>query len=344
MGTSAVSLHDVSVWTGERKVLIEDVTWTVQPGERWVVIGPNGAGKTTLMSVVGGDRFPSSGEAMVLGETFGKTDMRALRARIGRVDPNQRMLDWVNAEEAVLTGLKNQVWPKWDEWTPDDYTRARELLALVGCADFAEQEIKLLSQGERQRIRIARALIANPELMLLDEPTTGLDFPGREALLATIDDLTTTHPALPMVIVSHHLEELPSSITHVMLMKGGARARAGAGSGDADQRLDLGMLRLPDRGAGLQRAVVGAGRGRVDGQHEAACALGGRSGCRRSLGRRRVGTILERPASRGGRYSPVRCAATPGRVRGGRPLIGWLDQGAERGGRGWALRHRDRRR
>ena len=221
MGTSAVSLHDVSVWTGERKVLIEDVTWTVQPGERWVVIGPNGAGKTTLMSVVGGDRFPSSGDAMVLGETFGKTDMRALRARIGRVDPNQRMLDWVNAEEAVLTGLKNQVWPKWDEWTPDDYTRARELLALVGCADFAEQEIKLLSQGERQRIRIARALIANPELMLLDEPTTGLDFPGREALLATIDDLTTTHPALPMVIVSHHLEELPSSITHVMLMKGG---------------------------------------------------------------------------------------------------------------------------
>ncbi|MGN6482850.1 MAG: ABC transporter ATP-binding protein [Thermomicrobiales bacterium] len=217
--TPAVALRDVSVWTGERKVLIEDVTWTVRPGERWVVIGPNGAGKTTLMSVVGGDRFPSSGEASVLGETFGRTDMRALRARIGRVDPNQRMLDWVNGEEAVLTGLKNQVWPKWDEWTPEDYTRARELLALVGCADFAEQEIKLLSQGERQRIRIARALIANPALMLLDEPTTGLDFPGREALLATIDDLTTSHPAMPMVIVSHHLEELPSSITHVMLMK-----------------------------------------------------------------------------------------------------------------------------
>jgi len=215
----AVALKDVSVWTSERKVLIEDVTWTVRSGERWVVIGPNGAGKTTLMSVVGGDRFPSSGEASVLGETFGKTDMRALRARIGRLDPNQRMLDWVNGEEAVLTGLKNQVWPKWDEWTPEDYARARELLALVGCADFAEQEIKLLSQGERQRIRIARALIANPALMLLDEPTTGLDFPGREALLATIDDLTTTHPDLPMVIVSHHLEELPSSITHVMLMK-----------------------------------------------------------------------------------------------------------------------------
>ncbi|MGC4193268.1 MAG: ATP-binding cassette domain-containing protein [Thermomicrobiales bacterium] len=219
MGTTAISLRDVSVWTSERKVLIEDVTWTVRPGERWVVIGPNGAGKTTLMSVVGGDRFPSAGEAVVLGEIFGKTDMRALRARIGRVDPNQRMLDWVNAEEAVLTGLKNQVWPKWDEWTPADYARARDLLDLVGCADFTEQEIKLLSQGERQRIRIARALIANPALMLLDEPTTGLDFPGREALLATIDDLTATHPDLPMVIVSHHLEELPSSITHVMLMK-----------------------------------------------------------------------------------------------------------------------------
>lgn len=217
--TAAVRLQDVSVWTGERKVLIEDVTWTVNPGERWVVIGPNGAGKTTLLSVVGGDRFPSSGQAAVLGETFGKTDMRSLRARIGRVDPNQRMLDWVTGEEAVLTGLKNQVWPKWDEWTPADHARAQKLLDLVGCADFAEQEIKLLSQGERQRIRIARALIVNPQLMLLDEPTTGLDFPGREALLATVDDLTTTHPDLPMVIVSHHLEELPSSITHVLLMK-----------------------------------------------------------------------------------------------------------------------------
>jgi len=221
MTAAAVDVRNVTVWTAERKVLIEDVSWQVNAGEHWVVIGPNGAGKTTLMGVIGGDRFPSVGEVTILGEAFGKTDMRALRARIGRVDPNQRMLDWVNGQEAVLTGLKNQVWPKWDEWTPADYERAHELLELVGCIDFREQEIKLLSQGERQRIRIARALIAKPELMLLDEPTTGLDFPGREALLATIDDLTTTHPELPTILVSHHLEELPSSTTHVLLMKDG---------------------------------------------------------------------------------------------------------------------------
>ena len=155
----------------------------------------------------------------VLGETFGRTDMRALRSRIGRVDPNLRMLDWVNGQEAVLTGLKNRIWPKWDEWTPEDYARAHELLELVGCADFAEQEIRTLSQGERQRIRIARALIAEPELLLLDEPATGLDFPAREALLGSLDHLTRTHPGLPTIMVSHHLEELPTTITHVMLMK-----------------------------------------------------------------------------------------------------------------------------
>lgn len=219
MSADVVSMREVTVWTPERKVLVEDVTWEVNPGEHWVIIGPNGAGKTTLLSVVGADRFPSRGEATVLGEAFGKTDMRALRARIGRVDPNLRMLDWVNAEEAVLTGLKNQVWPKWDEWTTADHARARDLLELVGCADFAGQEIKTLSQGERQRIRIARALIAEPKLMLLDEPATGLDFPGREALLATIDELTRSHADLPTVMVTHHLEELPTTVTHVMLMK-----------------------------------------------------------------------------------------------------------------------------
>jgi len=214
-----VMLKHMTVWTPERKILVDDVSWEVNAGEHWVVIGPNGAGKTTLLSVVGAERHPSEGGVTVLGETFGRTDMRLLRSRIGRVDPNLRMLDWVNGQEAVLTGLKNQVWPKWDEWTPGDYARAHELLELVGCADFAEQEIKTLSQGERQRIRIARALIAEPELLLLDEPATGLDFPAREALLGSLDHLTRTHPGLPTIMVSHHLEELPTTITHVMLMK-----------------------------------------------------------------------------------------------------------------------------
>jgi iron complex transport system ATP-binding protein len=217
-----VVIDRVTVRTPERKALIRDIEWQVLPGERWVVLGPNGAGKTTLLSVVGAERHPSEGRATVLGETFGRTDMRALRGRIGRVDPAARMLDWLSPEEAVLTGLRNSIWPRWDDWTLADYERARALLATVGCGGFGDREIKTLSHGERQRIRIARALITRPELMLLDEPATGLDFPAREALLASLDLLTTTHPELPTIMVSHHLEDLPATVTHALLLRDGA--------------------------------------------------------------------------------------------------------------------------
>ena len=216
-----VELDAVTVRTPERKELIHDITWRVMPGERWVVLGPNGAGKTTMLSVVGADRHPSEGTARVLGETFGRTDMRQLRSRIGRVDPAARMLDWLTPREAVLTGLRNTIWPRWDDWTPDDYRHAQELLDLVGCGTFEDREIRTLSHGERQRIRIARALIAAPELMLLDEPATGLDFPAREALLASLNTMTMSRPELPTIMVSHHLEDLPTSVSHVLLLKDG---------------------------------------------------------------------------------------------------------------------------
>lgn len=217
-----VQIEDVTVRTPERKELIRGIQWCVSPGERWVVLGPNGAGKTTLLSVVGADRHPSEGRATVLGETFGRTDMRELRSRIGRVDPAARLLDWLTPQETVLTGLRNTIWPRWQDWTPDHYTRAQELLELVGCGDFGEREVKTLSHGERQRIRIARALIASPDLMLLDEPATGLDFPAREALLGALDSLTSSRPELPTIMVSHHLEDLPRSVTHALLLRDGA--------------------------------------------------------------------------------------------------------------------------
>lgn len=217
-----VEIDGVTVRTPEKKELIRNVAWCVMPGERWVVLGPNGAGKTTLLSVLGAERHPSEGAAQILGETFGRTDMRQLRSRIGRVDPAMRMLEWLMPQEVVLTGLRNTIWPRWQDWTPDDYARARELLDLVGCGWFEDREVKTLSHGERQRIRIARALIAEPELMLLDEPATGLDFPAREALLASLDSLTATRPNLPTIMVSHHLEDLPTSVTHVLLLKDGA--------------------------------------------------------------------------------------------------------------------------
>lgn len=224
---NVVSLDQATIWTPERKLILDRIDWRVEAGQHWVVLGPNGSGKTTMMSLLGADRHPSQGTVTILGETLGKVDMRALRSRIGRVDPALRMLEWLNAREAVLTGLRNTVWPRWDDWTDADVTHADDLLGLVGCRDFAEREISTLSHGERQRVRIARVLIARPELMLLDEPATGLDFPAREALLSSLDSLASTRPDLPTIMVSHHLEDLPSSVSHVLLLRDGRVLAAG---------------------------------------------------------------------------------------------------------------------
>jgi iron complex transport system ATP-binding protein len=216
-----IDLRGVTIWTPEKKHILDDLSWTVNPGENWVVIGPNGAGKTTALSILAAERHPSAGEVRIFGKLFGKTDMRELRQRIGRVDPALRMLDWLTGREAVLTGLKNTLWPHWDDWGDAQYASALAALDALGSGDVADREIGTLSHGERQRVRIARALIKAPELLLLDEPATGLDFPAREALLASLDQLALTHPELPTVMVSHHLEELPTSVSHVLLMRDG---------------------------------------------------------------------------------------------------------------------------
>ncbi len=217
----AVELSQATIWTPERKLLLDAIDWRVEPGEHWVVLGPNGAGKSTLLSLVGADRHPSQGAVRLLGETVGRTDMRALRSRIGRVDPAARALDWLNGREVVLTGLKNTVWPRWEDWGDAQYEQADALLDLVGCGEYASRELNTLSHGERQRIRIARALITSPDLLLLDEPATGLDFPAREALLASLDAMARDRPDLPTVMVSHHLEDLPVSVSHVLLLTEG---------------------------------------------------------------------------------------------------------------------------
>ncbi len=216
-----VELSDVSIWTPEKKRILTEIDWTVRSGEHWVVLGPNGAGKTTTLSLLAAERHPSAGTVEVFGERFGETDMRELRRRIGRVDPALRMLDWLTGREAVLTGIKNTTWPHFDDWGEEEYARADAALDALGAAALAEREIGILSHGERQRVRIARALIREPELLLLDEPATGLDFPAREALLASLDRLADTYPDMPTVMVSHHLEDLPTCISHVLLMRHG---------------------------------------------------------------------------------------------------------------------------
>lgn len=224
---NVVTLEQATIWTPERTLILDRIDWRVEAGEHWVVLGPNGAGKSTMLSLIGADRHPSQGTVTILGETLGKVDMRALRSRIGRVDPALRMLEWLNAREVVLTGLKNTIWPRWDDWTDADIAHAEDLLVLVGCGDFAEREIGTLSHGERQRVRIARALIARPDLILLDEPATGLDFPAREALLTSLDALAESRPDLPTIMVSHHLEDLPMSVTHTILLRDGRVLAAG---------------------------------------------------------------------------------------------------------------------
>ena len=220
-------MTDISLRTPEGKVILNNISWKLEKGQHWAILGPNGAGKTTLLNILAAERFPSTGDVHLLGETLGRTDMRELRKRIARVDPSLRMLDWLHGAEAVLTGVRNTTWPHWDDWGEAEYAQARAVLASIGASQFADQEIEHLSHGERQRIRIARALIKSPELLLLDEPATGLDFPAREALLQSLDVLTKNHPELPTVMVSHHLEELPTSTSHVMLLRDGAILAAG---------------------------------------------------------------------------------------------------------------------
>jgi iron complex transport system ATP-binding protein len=218
----AIALESVSVWTPAKVFILRDIDWVARRGERWALIGPNGSGKSTLLSIVGAVRHPSQGWAAVLGGTLGRVDMPALRRRIGFVDSGASVLDWLTGEDVVLTGASGTMRPLWGTYSTGQQTRARELLALLGCAQLADREIATCSQGERGRIRIARALMAEPALLLLDEPAVGLDLSAREALIAALDRLSEEQPRLTSVLVTHHLEELPPSTTHALLLREGA--------------------------------------------------------------------------------------------------------------------------
>jgi len=225
---AAIRFAEVSVWTPQGAQILREIDWCVQPGERWVLIGPNGSGKSTLLSLAGALRHPSRGRVSVLGGTLGRVDMPMLRGRIGFVDSGGATLDWLTAEDVVLTGIGSTLRPLWWTYANEDRDRARELLALLGCADLADREISTCSQGERGRIRIARALIGDPQLLLLDEPAVGLDLAAREALIAALDRLSEDRPDLTSVLVTHHLEEVPSSSTHAILLRDGQMLAAGA--------------------------------------------------------------------------------------------------------------------
>lgn len=227
MRTPVVEVDAARVWIANGTDILQDINWTVRAGEHWALLGPNGSGKSTLLSLLATMRHPSEGSVTILGGQVGKTNLWELRERIGVVDPTMRMPEELLVHELVLTGATNTVAPLWNRYGDTERTRARELLDLLGCGDLAERSVATCSQGERQRIRIARALMAEPPLLLLDEPANALDFPAREALLFALAALADARPELATILVSHHVEELPASTSHAMLLRVGRIVASG---------------------------------------------------------------------------------------------------------------------
>lgn len=210
------------------KEILHGIDLRVRSGEHWALLGPNGAGKSTLLSFCGANQHPTSGVVRVLGHRLGRIDLQSLRRLIGHVDPRHRVLSPLTVEQVVLSGLTGTAdLPRRWEPTPAQRERARELVASVGMADRSGERWPTLSQGERGRALIARALVGRPSLLLLDEPTTGLDLAARERFLAAVDDVVQADPDASTVLVTHHLEELPSTTSHAALVRDGRLVVAG---------------------------------------------------------------------------------------------------------------------
>jgi iron complex transport system ATP-binding protein len=222
-----LELRDVT-WRRDGNEIIRGVSFTVLAGERWAMLGPNGAGKSSLLAFCGAVTHPTTGTVHVLGEQLGRVELQALRRKIGHVNPRHPLRSPLPARDIVLTGITGSIQPplRWQP-TAEESARADGLIDLLGLGPRARARWDVLSQGERGRVLIARALICEPRLLLLDEPSTGLDIAAREQLLETVDLLSETHPDMGSVLVTHHLEELPSATTHALLIAGGRVVAAG---------------------------------------------------------------------------------------------------------------------
>ncbi|WP_280403543.1 ABC transporter ATP-binding protein [Nocardia brasiliensis] len=222
-----LELTDVT-FRREGKKIINGISMTVHAGEHWALLGPNGAGKSTLLGFCGAVTFPTTGTVRVLGQQLGRVELQRLRHSIGHVNPRHPLQYPLTIRDVVLTGLTATIDTpmRWTP-TPEQLTRAEAMIHTVGLTGKADEIWPTLSQGERGRTLIARALIAEPRLLLFDEPSTGLDLAAREQLLETLDTLGDTHPDVASILVTHHLEELPSSTTHAMLIADGHTVAAG---------------------------------------------------------------------------------------------------------------------
>lgn len=194
----------------------------VHTDERWVVLGPNGCGKTSLLRLLSFQRAPHAGRVTILGNTYGQVDIRESRHRIGFAGSAllQVLRPALTAREVVVTGVDAALEPWWNTYTDEQLARAEALLGFVGCAEHVDQPIGTLSEGERKRLLVARLLMADPDLLLLDEPCAGLDLGGREGLVALLGELARDG-GRPMVMVTHHLEEIAPGFTHALLLRSG---------------------------------------------------------------------------------------------------------------------------
>ncbi|MEU4389602.1 ABC transporter ATP-binding protein [Kribbella sp. NPDC023855] len=226
--TAVAEMAGVSIVRGDA-LLLDGVDWSIEETDRWVVIGPNGAGKTTMLQILAAQMHPTAGVVGLLGEVLGAIDVFELRPRIGltsaaladRLPKGERVADVVVSASYAVLG-------RWREEYDDlDHQRAKELLTELGIGHLSERTFGTLSEGERKRVQIARALMTDPELMLLDEPAAGLDLTGREHLVRSLSSIATAEGAPAMVLVTHHVEEIPPGFTHALLLKQGRVVAAG---------------------------------------------------------------------------------------------------------------------
>ena len=219
---SLVALEEVTVLRAG-KAIIDRLSWGVHMGERWVIIGPNGAGKTTVLSLLSGYLFPSSGSVTILGDTLGRVDSAEIKMRVGMTSAallsllpeDERVGDLVLSSAYAVFGRWNEEYDPWDE------SRSSALLSTLGVKELRDRLFFTLSEGEKKRVMIARALMPDPELLLMDEPAAGLDLGGREDLLQRISAFAADPSAPATITVTHHLEEIPAGTTHILVLKSG---------------------------------------------------------------------------------------------------------------------------
>lgn len=228
-GTPVVSLENVTVIKDGNR-LIHNVSWTIGEGERWILFGANGSGKTTLLEVVSSYLFPTKGSVSLFGQRLGAADVRLLRPRIGYVGPapTQYVRSHYSSLNIVITGLHASfVDTRWHTYEDADWDRAAECLETLHAGHLADREFATMSEGERKRVLIARSLMAAPDLLLLDEPGSGLDLGARERLVDSLRSLAASPDSPPIVLVTHHVEEIPPGFDQILVMAGGKAVKSG---------------------------------------------------------------------------------------------------------------------